>query len=355
MKTLIKITSFVAFPFVGWLLYGLYFAYTITRKSHHKVSDIKKLNQNRVQDITLHTNDGLKISGWYIPKNTGKAVILLAGRGCNRTTCLEQAKMYLQKEYSVLLPDLRGTGKSDGSRISFGWYERNDLLACYDFLKEKGYSAVAAHGYSLGAATICYSMKKITDFEFVVLEACYSNFGKLLHNVMKTKGLPLKLAFSAQYFGEQLIGIKFKILCPQEFIKHATSPTLIMGGDPEYLVHKQDTITLYNNCNATLKQIHLFRRSLHENFLLKYRNEYLHTIEKFLTAVEQNKLITNNPNEPKPITNFVAPTLTPPIQLPPKNKNANILQWFKRPLSLLKNTFQKSNSSSNKYGTTPYK
>ena len=132
--------------------------------------EVPKIEGVNVQNLSIKTQDDVVVSSWFIENSKDKAIILLSGIRGNRTQQLDRARFYLDQGYSVLLPDLRGTGETKGDFISFGWHERKDLNACYKKLKELGFSEIGANGQSLGAATIVYSSKEATNFDFVILD-----------------------------------------------------------------------------------------------------------------------------------------------------------------------------------------
>ena len=110
----------------------------------------------------------------------------------------KRADFYYKNNYNVLLQDLRGTGKSGGDAITFGWHERKDLLAAFNFLKEKnGIDTIAVHGLSLGAATITSRYQEKPDYYSVVLESCSGNIENALRlftlsvNILEKQGVDL--------------------------------------------------------------------------------------------------------------------------------------------------------------------
>jgi len=272
-----------------WWLLGFYYAWWTTRSGQKLVNGITRLHNLPLQNLFISTEDGLKISAWYVRNTSKKVVIILSGRGENRQRSLGRAKLYLQRGYSVLLPDLRATGKSEGNFMSFGWHERKDLIACYEFLKIKGYQHIAAHGYSLGAATIAYSLKKIPDFEFIIMESCYSTFCKVVHNITTGYHLPSFASLPMRFSTERLIGVKSKILVPEQFIKYSKVPTLIMSGDAELLVKEDDTLAIFNNCAAPYRKVHFFKGGRHENLLARFYHEYTYLLDSFLQSVQAHQ------------------------------------------------------------------
>jgi len=179
-KNLIIITII---GFVFWICGALLGSKIATRTHPQNIPSSEKYFPQPVEKQSFTSFDRVRISSWFIPNESSeKAIILLNGIGGNRLGVVSRAQFYLEKGFNVLMPDLRGTGASGGDLISFGWNERYDLLACVDFLKERGLEKIAVHGISLGAATIVYSFQENPDYEFVVLESCYDNITNALKN-----------------------------------------------------------------------------------------------------------------------------------------------------------------------------
>jgi len=69
-----------------------------------------------LQDVAITSEDGTLLQGWFArpAQGTGDAVILFHGIGDNRQGMMGLAEFFLGHGYSVLLPDSRGQGASDG-------------------------------------------------------------------------------------------------------------------------------------------------------------------------------------------------------------------------------------------------
>jgi esterase/lipase len=270
-----KLIVYSLFACLIWALAGICSALYLTSPNHQD-STIKGLTE-----ITITTQDNLKISASYIKKSNDKVVILLAGIKGNRISNVSRIQNYLNKGYSILLPDLRATGKSEGNTISFGWNERKDLIACYKFLQTEGYKNIGAHGCSLGAATICYSLPE-TNFSFIVLESCYDNLEHAFENRVEKFHLPSFLFVPIHYSVERIISANIKDLKPEEFIKKATCPVLMMAGDSEDQLKISETHTLYYNCPSTNKTLHVFKGGKHQDFKARFLEEYEQTLNNFI-------------------------------------------------------------------------
>jgi hypothetical protein len=108
------------------------------------------------EDVSLITKDGLRISAWYIPSESQRAVILFShGNGGNISHRLDKIKMLHEINVDILIFDYRGYGTSQGSPSEEGLYL--DVEAAYNYLiKQKNIPAqkIVGYGESLGGAVI---------------------------------------------------------------------------------------------------------------------------------------------------------------------------------------------------------
>ncbi len=85
------------------------------------------------EDVSFTTDDGLELTGWYVPSKNRAAVIAFPGRkGPQR-----QTRMLVRHGYGVLLFDRRGEGDSEGDPNAVGWNGDRDIKAAIAFLRER--------------------------------------------------------------------------------------------------------------------------------------------------------------------------------------------------------------------------
>ncbi|MEM6298230.1 MAG: CocE/NonD family hydrolase [Bacteroidota bacterium] len=268
-----------------WILAGYLAAKFLTRTNQVTVRDIQSLEGRAVQHLFIKTEDGVTVSSWFVENSTEKAIILLSGIRVDKTRQLERAKFYLDKGYSVLMPDLRGTGKTQGDFISFGWQESKDLIACFERLKTMGFTKIGANGQSLGAATIVYATKASLDFDFIILESCYDNISNALKNRVRNFPAPHFLYKPATFFTAKIIDGAQESLVPDQIITQIECPTLIMAGDTEFQIRTEETEKLYQNSGAKVKQLHFFKGGEHEDFYARFPTEFEEVVSGFLNKI----------------------------------------------------------------------
>ncbi len=87
-----------------------------------------------VQTVSIPTEDGARLAGWYVPSTNGAAVVLLHGAGSTRSNVLDEAAVLADAGFGVLMVDARGHGESGGRAMDFGWYGEDDVAAAVDVL-----------------------------------------------------------------------------------------------------------------------------------------------------------------------------------------------------------------------------
>lgn len=84
------------------------------------------------QEVTLRTDDGLLLHGWYVRSRNGAAVIAFP-----REWTSSQARILVEHGYGVLLLDMRGYGDSEGDPDAYGWGSTADVQAGLSFLERQ--------------------------------------------------------------------------------------------------------------------------------------------------------------------------------------------------------------------------
>lgn len=285
----LRILIFLSLGFVGFWIFVSYIGASLaTSPMRKEMLTIKEMLGLSVKEVDFKTEDGLNISAWFVDNRKqaisqqDTIVILMGGIWSDRRACMQNALFYLEKGYSVLLPDLRGTGKSEGDYVSYGWHERQDLISATGFLQKQGFQNIAVHGLSLGAATIAYSFQDKTDYAFVVLESCYDNIHNAFANRVIVFSLNHWICSLGKYFIESKIKIKAEQLSPESYISLYKGKLLILAGDSEYKVKIEETQKLFNLAKATSKKLYFFKKGKHESFIQKFPNEYAQVLGDFL-------------------------------------------------------------------------
>ncbi len=123
-----------------------------------------------VEEVTFAGGDDLKMAGWKIPSQNGATIILLHGYGGNRTAMLWHAKQLVSAGYGVLLYDERASGKSEGTRRSYGWEDPPDVQGAIRFIEtgsDQAEERIGIAGCSIGGQIALQSAAYYPELEAV--------------------------------------------------------------------------------------------------------------------------------------------------------------------------------------------
>lgn len=106
------------------------------------------------EDLYLSGSDGVKLNGWYIPRENAKEVVLFFhGNGGNISHRGDSIAIFHRLGLNVLIIDYRGYGKSEGTPSEEGLYE--DARTAWRYLIDRrGFKGeqIVIFGRSIGAA-----------------------------------------------------------------------------------------------------------------------------------------------------------------------------------------------------------
>lgn len=107
-------------------------------------------------ELTIASEDGLKLKGHFYQSGVDKTALLIHGYGSDYREMQKYAKMFISMGYNVLVVENRAHGKSEGSMIGMGWFDKEDVLAWINVLVEKDPKCkIVLFGVSMGGTAVC--------------------------------------------------------------------------------------------------------------------------------------------------------------------------------------------------------
>ncbi len=173
-------------------------------------------------DVMLATEDGVRISAWYVPRDDARTTVLLFhGNAGNNGDRIAELKTLHSLGFTTLIVDYRGFGKSDGHPSEQGTYL--DAQAAWDHLTQsRGIpaSSIVVLGESIGGAVAIDLASRVSAGALVV----QSSFTRLadiaaIHYPL----IPVRWILRHRYDSIDRVG---RIKCPKLFF-HSTDDSLI--------------------------------------------------------------------------------------------------------------------------------
>jgi alpha-beta hydrolase superfamily lysophospholipase len=241
------------------------------------------------ETVQLKTSGGIPIDAWYSKTDSSNAcVILIHGYSTNKSYVADEAAMFKQWGYSVLLFDLRGHGRSGGNATTFGMKETDELQKAFEFAKNKGHSKIFVYGASLGAG-IC--IKAVAENK-IHPDAIIADIpiGSLHEHFKRRAEL---LGFPSEPFASLItlwIGIEKGYNAFQHdnrlYAKKVNCPVLVEAGGRDRFISKEETETIFKNLASKNKKLVIYPDTDHESFLQKDPFTWEKEVQAFLKTVQ---------------------------------------------------------------------
>ena len=192
--------------------------------------------------VEVQARDGARLKAWFIspPAATGACVIVLHGIADSRESSLGFARLFTEHGYSVLLPDSRGHGESEGKVVTYGILEADDVHRWVNLLfASQGCTKVFGLGESLGAGILLESLPVEPRFRAVVAESPFASLDRIARDrVAALLPLPSPIALpisrslveSAILYSRHKYGIDPDAASPEDAVLRTQTPILLIHG-----------------------------------------------------------------------------------------------------------------------------
>lgn len=276
-------------------------------KSSAKLSTIDKIetiifgvNNPRPENKTVPKNDfevikiksNKEIECWSIKtKNAKGTLILFHGYGGNKSLMLDKAEVFLELGYNMLLVDFMGSGGSEGNQTTIGYFEAEQVHACFNYLRKQGERNIFLYGTSMGSVA---TMKAISDYDIkpsgIIIECPFGSMYKTVYARFKTMNAPtFPMAGLLVFWGGIQNGFWAFNHNPTEYAKKITCPTLLLHGAKDEKVSMEEIKSIYNNLEG-IKKLRIYQEAGHENYLVKYKTKWTEDVKEFLEQTHKKEI-----------------------------------------------------------------
>ncbi|MDR1399256.1 MAG: alpha/beta hydrolase [Treponema sp.] len=190
--------------------------------------------------------DGLKLRAYFtaVPAENADTVILAHGYTGNGKQLSDWAKFYYEDfGFSVLMPDARAHGSSEGRYIGFGGPDRLDYLRWIDWVRERRpQTRIVLHGISMGGATVMMTAGEThrlpPEVRAVIDDCGYSSMEEELRHQMKLRYrfVSDSLIKATSRVCRRKAGYSFEEVSCVEQVRKSRLPFLIIHGEEDGFV-----------------------------------------------------------------------------------------------------------------------
>jgi fermentation-respiration switch protein FrsA (DUF1100 family) len=238
----IILVVFVAYAILALALYFMQsvFLYSPVREVPYNPADIGLA----FEKVVFETEDGLKLSAWFIPAEKAELTVLFChGNGGNMTHRLDTINILNELGMNCFIFDYRGYGSSQGKPSERGTYL--DVEAAYKWLTEEKKipsQNIILFGRSLGGSIAAYLATKV-EAKGLIVESSFTSYvdmGRKFYPYM-----PVRLA--AMY--------SYKTI---DYVRQVHRPIMIIHSRNDEVIPFEFGLRLYDVANEPKEFVEIF-------------------------------------------------------------------------------------------------
>ena len=216
--------------------------------------------ESAIEEVSFTASDGIRLEGWLAFGTSETAVLFLHGYRCDKRSMLLRASMLYESGMTILLFDFRNSGGSEGTFTSFGYYERMDLAAAFDFMRntnmdKKGDVPIIGNigilGLSNGGATaILYAAENPGKVDALIVDSSFKSLDSAVsQSFTYFVGLPaFPFAPITVWITELRTGISRKAIMPEKSVQQLVdTPILVIHGMKDDIISFKDSEAIFES------------------------------------------------------------------------------------------------------------
>ena len=220
------------------------------------------------EEVTLQTEDGVRITGWFVPEEENRFIILFChGNAGNISHRLDFLKMFNRLGLSTFIFDYRGYGESEGSPTEEGTYL--DAETAYEYLvRERGIHPlqIIVMGRSLGGPIASYIASRY-PVRALIVESSFTSIKDLA---------PIHMLIPAKFFS------KFSYET-REYIKNTNVPIIIIHSRDDEIIPFSHGEKLYQAAKGEKKFVEI--QGTHSNGYMQSYEKYMEKLNSFINSL----------------------------------------------------------------------
>ncbi len=236
-------------------------------------------------------SDGLNLHAYFVQNSDAehKYAIICHGYGAQGSGMSYYAKQFYKMGYSVLTPDARAHGRSEGEIIGMGYIEKKDIVLWAEMITQNDPDAqIVLFGVSMGGATVLFTSGESSlpsTVRAVISDCAYTDVYNEIGSAIRYT-LPWVPSFPivdcASVICQLSGGYNLKQASCVDAVNRSITPTLFIHGSDDTYVPFSMLDTLYESCSAEKEKL-VVEGAEHANSASTDGELYWKTVETFLS------------------------------------------------------------------------
>lgn len=233
----------------------------IYNKNHDKA--LEEFMKLPFEIVEFTADNGEKIRGRVLvpPVSNGKLIIACHGARSSGVGEFCFMKDYFYKSgFTLIMPDHRGCGESDGKFLGYGTHESEDTVIWLNYAKKRFPKLnIFLLGVSMGAATVLMMSSKVSpnDVKGIIADCSYTSaYNEFAYQAKASFHIPaFPIIDICNLYCKALCKYSFKDASPINSVKKAKVPILFIHGKADDFVPFYMEKQLYDACTSEKEYI----------------------------------------------------------------------------------------------------
>ena len=259
---------------------------------------IKAFADFPIEKLSLTASNGEILRGSVItpPNTNGKLLIACHGAHSSGIGEFCFAMPYFYREgYTVLMPEHRGCGESDGKVLGYGTHESKDTFLWLEYARKRFPELnIYLYGVSMGGATVLMMSDKINDpaVKGVIADCSYTSAWDEFSYQLKTSfHLPnFPMLHTCNLICRLICGYDFRDASPVKAVSNSSLPVLFIHGAADDFVPQFMQDELYAVC-PTRKEKLTVDGAVHARSYYTDPAAYESAMESFIAECEKSEAV----------------------------------------------------------------
>lgn len=239
-------------------------------------------------EITFRSPFGYNLSGTYFPQpGSSKTMIMVHGISYTRIGMVKYMPMFRRRGWNILIYDQRFFGRSGGPNTSYGFYEKYDLKAAFDWALTQlpAGGVIGTMGESLGAGTCLLHAAIDPRPAFVIADAGFADLQEELELRLKEDYHlpPFPILSIGELWIRLLAGFSFSQVVPEHDAAQLKMPVLFVHGLADLEVLPTDSQRMYDAKQHGIRRLFLVPEAGHVQSVLTDPAGYGREVGEFLS------------------------------------------------------------------------
>ena len=239
-----------------------------------------------IKELSIKSNDGLKLVGEWFDYGFDKTVIILPGRRETLVYSYFYSNPYKDAGVNVLVVDQRAHGFSEGKYSTGGIKEAEDVSLWMKYLHDElGQKDIILHGICVGTccSTIVATKYKTDYLKAIILDSAFVSYKEIYKNHYVETGHKLfPVFYQIWWWFKRYTKCDINESYPEKYMPQIDLPILFIWGTKDVYCVPEKSQELYDACASKNKEIQWFEGATHSKVRLFDSDRYDSVIRDFL-------------------------------------------------------------------------